>query len=266
MRGIFICADDINKWPIGEIDGDLGELGITDVFVFSGGYDNRLKEITDKMHSSGRKVHLCFDCFSGGRNEDVGRWDEIFYEVKNAYEKYGIDGVNLDAIRYWQPDGLMNWIKFFLGDWNKRCEVIISFLNHFKNKAKLFDLKLLISASTKAEWNYKPQWLSRMYGQDYKKMSGYIDFFTPMTYTEIYRAFPLNNNYNVYDVTEKLVKESGRPCHPCIQAYYNPEEVNALGRMRTWDEISFELFDSIGWVLFLYNDMKNAKIFNYTNL
>lgn len=285
MKGIFIEVDNLRIWTVNEIDEDLTRMGITDVFVFSGGRDDRLLQLTNQFHKTGKKVHLCLDCFSGGGNEELTRWVEIINEVIYAKENYDIDGVNLDAIRYWQPKAydtrgiredepcfskfnvnhiklIKDWVKFTLGDWNHRCGVINTFLEQFKKFIKGKYPDFLISVCTKAELfgNFKTlNFLSRMYGQDHKQMANYVDFITPMTYKNLYCNGLLkyiNWNYNPALIAKEIHLKTICPITPILWAYNNPAEYS-YNRMPTKDELQSSINDCHGnCVLFLYKDMK----------
>ncbi len=253
------------------------------MFIHSGARDDRLKEAVNTFHLHGRKVHLCTDCFSGGLGNG-DREADICIETEYAFDNYKIDGICFDAIRYWQPltydkKGyserdeefdknninhvrlVKDWIKFFLGDWTKRCKVISASLTYMKYMLKGYTKnKIEISACLKCELpNYKwAKRFARLYGQDYKLMAPYVDFLLPMSYKYLYNGF--FKDYHPVNLATEMQLDTGRPVIPLLQCYYNNKEYNSLGRMPTWKDIRDDMFLD-NWCLYLYKDMKRGGLF-----
>lgn len=242
MKGMWLTLDDK---PYEETAKRLSDEGFTDGFIFSGGSDPRLGELSKELHNRSINSHLCVDCFSNGLFHSINRYVSIIEEVTEAQRLFGIDGYNLDYVRL----AGNAW-----GNHKKVSDAVWYIVNGLKHT------DLISSASIKMEL-YDFYWLNKLfvkywYGVDYDKFNVF-DWLMPMCYSKLYSAFPLQRvtPLKIKRMCNKLQERTSTPVFPSLQAYYSEKEPNSIGRLPTLEELKGEtsLLPS-GYALFLYND------------
>ncbi|HLE06930.1 MAG TPA: hypothetical protein VI790_06245, partial [Candidatus Nanoarchaeia archaeon] len=122
IKGIWVTVNSEPK----QLAEDLRVNCYTDAFIFASGYDKKFGEMVGVLHSVGVRAHLCIDCFSSCVPTDTDRIKSIIDEVAFASDNFGIDGYNLDFIRY------SSWGFFKKHNITSACNYIVENLRKYK--------------------------------------------------------------------------------------------------------------------------------------
>ncbi len=179
-------------------------IGITDVFMYMRLGTPGIKEYLAKLKSKGITIHWCIDCFSSGVTNE--RIDYIISKELPVLIDWGINNINLDAIRYKTPS---------IKNMKYRCRVIARFIKTIR----MMYPTLKISTCNKAEWTlnyFTINFASKLYGQDYNIMKP--DMFTPMAYANEYKGTwnLLNIKYDAFKTAKNIEKATGIKTIPII--------------------------------------------------
>lgn len=203
MKGIFYFFKEPFDYEL------VRKYNLDTVFIYCPTYNEGLSALIVWLKSLKLKVWFTFDCFSGGVTEK--RFNELLSEI-NTVKSYGVDGVCLDAVRFWEPS---------LSDVNARCSKIASMVSRIKSYCDT--LRLKVSACTKSEWFNGVFWsvntASKIYGQDYTLLSNHVDVFMPMAYKKIYAKFPwnlINWFYNPKKISESIQEATSTVTVPIL--------------------------------------------------
>jgi parallel beta-helix repeat protein len=193
--------------------------GTTDDPEFKGAYD--LDSLIAEAHNENIEVHVIVCCFggSGVPSESVNAMSYIHQTHLKEVIKYllhnfkELDGIHLDYIRFMSEHGYMAE-----GDTDTIANFIWQCSEIKEGGIPVFLVKDL-SAAVFAAYNensYKYVW--RDVGQDYNKMSQYLDFICPMAY-----HYPDHDASWVGDVTKFVKQKVTEKCLviPDIQTFPN---------------------------------------------
>lgn len=153
--------------------------GITDVYVqtLASSKDTKLlKRTINLCKDTSIRVHAWVVCFldrNGNFDMSSARERTVKNFIKSTVRISGVDGINLDYVRY---DGT-----------NPRRvnpSKITNFVKSLNSIIKGYNKNLIFSACVFAEKSATKKY----YGQDYTKLSKYLDIIMPMTYKYSYSA------------------------------------------------------------------------------
>jgi hypothetical protein len=217
VHGIWLSVDDVKNINAGE----LKNSGITDVFVKANRisaplYSSTLKSILEKLKGSGIRVHAWITCFVDQNGnwidpKNVKNQNSIIKTITDITRNYNINGIFLDYVRYpgtaYKTAGATN--------------TITSFVAKVYSTVKSIKPKIAVSAALMPEGAVN----SYYYGQDYSKLSKYLDFLVPMIYSGNYNG---NNNW-ITSTTKYIVAHSnGKPVIAGLQTYRSDKNFTVI--------------------------------------
>jgi hypothetical protein len=242
VHGIWFSVDDVKNVNV----STLKKSGITDVFVKANRisnplYPSVLKDILAKLKGTGIRVHAWITCFIDQNGnwidpKDVKNQNNIIKTIKDITKNYNIDGIFLDYVRYpgtaYKSAGATN--------------TITSFVAKVYSTVKSIKPKVAVSAALMPEGAVN----SYYYGQDYTKLSKYLDFLVPMIYSGNYNQ---NNNW-IKNTTKYIVASSnGKPVIAGLQTYRSDKNLTVISASEIRSYInSANSGGASGYALFRY--------------
>ena len=217
VHGLWLSVDDVKNINAGE----LKNSGITDVFVKANRisaplYSSTLTSILQKLKGSGIRVHAWITCFVDINGnwidpKDVKNQNNIIKTITDITKNYKIDGIFLDYVRYpgtaYKTAGATN--------------TITSFVAKVYGTVKSIKPKVAVSAALMPEGAVN----SYYYGQDYTKLTKYLDFLVPMIYSGNYNQ---NSNW-IINTTKYIVAHSnGKPVIAGLQTYRSDKNFTVI--------------------------------------
>lgn len=248
VHGIWLSVDDVKKVNADE----LKKSGFTDVFVKANRisaplYPEVLKTILGKLDGSGIRVHAWITCFV----DKKGNWYDpkspsqrkyLLKSIADITKNYRVDGIMLDYVRY--PGTAYKHVR--------ATNAITSFVASVYSTVKSIKPKVAVSAALMPEGAAN----SYYYGQDYAKLSNYLDFLVPMVY---------NGNYKrkitwVSNKTAWISKHSnGKPVIIGLQTYKSDKNLSVLPAAEIRKYINSTVSNgSSGYALFRYGWLDKA--------
>lgn len=248
VHGVWLSVDDVKKVSAGE----LKKSGFTDVFVKANRisapkYPEILKTIIKKLDGSGIRVHAWITCFV----DKNGNWYDpknptqrknLLKSIANITKNYRVDGILLDYVRY--PGTAYKHVG--------ATKTITSFVASVYSTVKSIKPKVAVSAALMPEGAAN----SYYYGQDYVKLSNYLDFLVPMIY---------NGNYNrnvtwVSNKTSWISKHSnGKPVIVGLQTYKSDKNLSVIPAAEIRKFINSTVSNGAsGYALFRYGWLDKA--------
>lgn len=248
VHGIWLSVDDVKKVSADE----LKKSGITDVFVKANRisaplYPEVLKTIIDKLDGSGLRVHAWITCFV----DKNGNWYDpkspsqrknLLKSIADITKNYEVDGIMLDYVRY--PGTAYKHVG--------ATNAITSFVASVTSTVKSIKPKVAISAALMPEGAAN----SYYYGQDYSKLSNYLDFLVPMVY---------NGNYkrNITWVSNKTAwisqHSNGKPVIVGLQTYKSDKNLSVIPAAEIRKYINSTVSNGAsGYALFRYGWLDKA--------
>ena len=242
VHGLWLSVDDVKNVNADE----LKKSGITDVFVKANRisdplYPSVLTSILKKLKGTGIRVHAWITCFVDQNGnwidpKNVKNQNNIIKTITDITRNYNINGIFLDYVRYpgtaYKTAGSTN--------------TITSFVAKVYSTVKSIKPKVAVSAALMPEGAVN----SYYYGQDYTKLSKYLDFLVPMVY---------NGNYNqstswITSTTKYIVAHSnGKPVIAGLQTYSSDKNLKVIpaSEIRTYINSAVKGGAS-GYALFRY--------------
>ena len=241
VHGLWLNVDDVNNVDVNE----LISAGITDVFVKANRisyptYQNVLTTIINKLQGTEIRIHAWITCFVDANGnwvdpKDSNTTDALVKTVKDITTNYNIAGIHLDYVRY--PGTAYKH--------SGGTEAITSFVQRVYNTVKSIKAKVAVSAALMPEGAANAYY----YGQDYAKLSNYLDFLVPMIYEGNYNE----DNDWITSATAYIVSHSTKPVVAGLQTYKSDSNLVALSVKEINQDIQSALSGgSSGFALFRY--------------
>ncbi|MDO5836839.1 MAG: putative glycoside hydrolase, partial [Methanobacterium sp.] len=241
VHGLWLNVDDVNNVNVNE----LITAGITDVFVKANRisyptYQNVLTTIINKLQGTEIRIHAWITCFVDTQGnwvdpKDSNTTDALVKTIRDITTNYNIAGIHLDYVRYpgtaYQHSG--------------GTEAITSFVQRVYTNVKSIKAKVAVSAALMPEGAANAYY----YGQDYAKLSNYLDFLVPMIYEGNYNE----DNDWITSATAYIVSHSTKPVVAGLQTYQSDNNLVALSVKEINQDIQSALSGgSSGFALFRY--------------
>ena len=211
VNGVFVQGHDMYK-----VDFKiLKQNNITEIYIYSGAVglygNNKVSDWITKAHKEGIKVNIVVPVFQENNiwhnPTDQNYKNKKLSEI-DRYIKLGVDGINLDYIRYsgnaYKYSGASNLITAFV-------KVV-----HEKTKPKGIKLSLCIMP--------EPQNGVKYYGQDIKELSKNCEELSVMIYKGNYKK----NSKWILQTTKWYVNNSYCKVRPILQAYRSDNNLTLL--------------------------------------
>ena len=211
INGVFVQGYDMYKVDFVK----LKENNITEIYLYSGAVmsygDQKVSDWINEAHKNGLKVNMVVPIF-----QENGRWHNPTNQAHvnkklgeiDRYIKLGVDGINLDYIRY-RGDAY----KYKNADSH-----ITSFVKKVNDKTKPKGLKLSLCIMP------EPDNGIRYYGQNIKELSKNSDELSVMIYKGNYKK----NSKWILETTKWYVENSHCTVKPILQAYRSDNNLNLL--------------------------------------
>ena len=251
ISGLWVWStslSSINPW-------DLKSKGYTDIFVFTpqgNGQELILNQFISKFQGTGIKIHAWISVFGYQGTwwpaHDTNRQNTvnqiISYVIANCP---GIAGIHLDYIRYggtapqWDAK---NYPGFSV-------DTITNYVASVYSMIKSKNPNLLVSAATMPDYSYMAggENSAYYYGQDYTRLSPYLDFIVPM----IYKGNFGKDTAWIGTTTAWLVSKSTTPIVTGIQTYRSDSNPAMLPSVEVKSDAEIAMSNgSQGFVLFRY--------------
>ena len=242
IHGIWVTSTYALKLNV----NSLLKMGITDVYIKTNIYsDPKYKTILPKVvkmfKNSGIRVNAWITCFKDAN----GKWidpkntkhnNQLLAAIADITKKYGVDGINLDYIRY--PGTAYKY--------SGSTTAITSFVHKVYDKVKSIKAKVAVSANLMPDGSLN----AKYYGQDYNQLSKYLDYLVPMIY---------KGNYGkttawVGTTTKYIVSHAnGKPVIVGLQTYKSDSNLAKLPASELKKDIKAANDNGAsGYVLFRY--------------
>ncbi|MBR0472864.1 MAG: hypothetical protein IJI98_09245 [Methanosphaera sp.] len=214
--------------------------GITDVFVqtqASSGDTKLLRQTINLCKGTNIRVHAWIVCFvnsNGNFDMSTARQNLVKNFVKSTIRISGVSGINLDYVRYSGTNpGIVNPSR------------VTNFVKSLNSIIKGYDKNIIFSACVFAEKSGTVKY----YGQDYAKLSPYLDWIMPMTYKYSYSS----GRSWLKDSTNYVVKKAKSSKVISILQTYNNNNINRLSSGELEGDARAVISGgSYGYVLFRY--------------
>ena len=184
--------------------------------------------------------------------------DQVINAIVDMVKKYGVDGINLDYIRY--PGTAYKY--------SCSTQIITSFVERVYNSVKLANKQAAVSADLMPEGSSNAHY----YGQDYKQLSKYLDFLVPMVYKGNY-GYDSSTGTNskgqsgtswIGSTVAYIVSQAnGKPVVACLQTYRSDSNVNPIPASELQNDVNAAINNgSSGYALFKYGLINSAFMLN----
>jgi len=171
--------------------------------------------------------------------------DALINTISSITKNYDISGIHLDYVRY----------SGTAYKHDNSVESITSFVKRAYNTVKSVKTKVSVSAAVMPEKSVN----AKYYGQDYAKLSQYLDFLVPMVYKGNY-----NQDTDWIGSTVKYIKDhaGGKPVIAGLQSYRSDSNVVPIPASELDNDIEAALDNGAsGFVLFRYG-LINQQFFS----
>lgn len=219
----------INSYPsdLNSVDPNtLLSMGITDLFVYTSLKDpqNTLYPFILKFNDTDIRIHAWIVCFKAPNqwiipNENPTYINALINNITYIATQYNISGINLDYVRYPGTAYLYPNATEHITSFVQQIYTNIQIMNNQKIKGKP---QMLLSADLMADGSVNNYY----YGQDYGKLSAYLDFLVPMIYKGNYQQ----DNTWIGTITKYIIRNAnGRPVVTGLQTYnsdYDPRPLD----------------------------------------
>lgn len=134
---------------------------------------------------------------------------------------YNVDGIHLDYVRYSgvASKGHAAWQE--PGGQAAAVNAVTNFVSVVRSNIKSVNPDILLSAALMPE-TYNN---ANFYGQDYGRLSSYLDFFVPMTYEGNYNA---GDSWITNTVAYIVARANGKPVYSGLTTYYSDSNTRTL--------------------------------------
>jgi transglutaminase-like putative cysteine protease len=186
--------------------------------------------------------------------------DQVVNAIVDMVKNYGVDGVNLDYIRY--PGTAYKY--------SNGTATITSFVKRVYNSVKAVNKQAAVSADLMPEGSANAYY----YGQDYAQLAKYLDFIVPMVYKGNYgynssvgtSSSGKNGTDWIGSAISYIVSKSGdTPVVAGLQTYRSDKNVTAIPASELQNDIDAAINNgSSGYVLFRYGLIDKNFLYNPT--
>ena len=186
--------------------------------------------------------------------------DQVVNAIVDMVKNYGVDGVNLDYIRY--PGTAYKY--------SKGTATITSFVERVYNSVKAVNKQAAVSADLMPEGSANAYY----YGQNYTQLAKYLDFIVPMVYKGNYgynssvgtSSSGKNGTGWIGSAISYIVSQAGdTPVVAGIQTYRSDKNITAISASELQNDINAAISNgSSGYVLFRYGLIDKDFLYNPT--
>ena len=260
VKGIWLKAEDVNTLNV----KTLQNLGITDVFVktnliSSPTYQSVLTTVLQKLNGTNIRVHAWITCFIDANGNWVNPANEtqrafLINSITNIVKNYGIDGINLDYVRY----------SGTAYKYTNATLTITSFVQLVYNTVQSINSSVAVSADLMPEGPVNAYY----YGQNYTQLAQYLDFLVPMIYKGNYgynsstgtSSSGKNGTDWIASTVAYIVSQAnGTPVIAGLQTYRSDNNVTAIPANELQNDVNAAVNNgSSGYALFRYGLINSA--------
>lgn len=180
--------------------------------------------------------------------------NQLISEIASIARKYNIDGIHLDYVRYSGTAKYGNAAYQQPGGVDAAVNAVTAFVRSVSSKINSTNnLDITGKPHIKLSAAVMPEGVKNTYyyGQDYGKLTNYLDFLVPMTYHGNYNA---NNAWITKQIQYIVSEVKGKPVYAGLTTYCSDSNLKSVSLDALQNDVnSAKIGGAAGFVLFRYN-------------